>query len=195
MTTEIALTNGYCLTSVRANDGDDYVQLLGDGEIANTIPAIPQPYTQETAQSWIRHRLAFLEKRAVDVCFVIRNSDGSLVGGVGVDDLIPGSAHNGEVGYWLGRESRGRGIAREAVRAFIPYAFDRLALNRLTAHTLHFNAPSIRVLEASGFKLEGRLRKYTRTASGFHDTLVFGLLKDEWSAWSNAVQPAATADR
>ena len=74
-----------------------------------------------------------------------------------------------------------------AVRVFIKYAFDRLTLSRLTAHTLHFNAASIRILENAGFKLEGRLRQYARTASGFHDTLVFGLLREDWSA--HAVQP------
>ena len=179
---EIALTNGFRLTSVREGDCGDYLRLLGDGEVASTIPTIPQPYTQKSAQRWVNHRLAFLEKAGVEVCFAIRNSDGVLVGSIGVDDLIPGSTHNGELGYWLGREHRGRGIAREAVKAFIPYAFDRLALTRLTAHTLDFNAASIRVLKSAGFNLEGRLRQYNRTATGIHDTLVFGLLRQEWSA-------------
>jgi RimJ/RimL family protein N-acetyltransferase len=130
----------------------------------------------------VNHRLTFLKKTGLEVCFAIRNPDGTLIGSVGVDDLSPGRAHNGELGYWLGREHRGRGIAREAVRAFIPYAFQQLELNRLTAHTLHFNSASNRILEASGFKLEGMLRQYTRTTTGFHDTLVFGLLRDEWAA-------------
>ncbi len=177
---EITLTNGYQLTSVREDDCDDYVRFLADGEIARTIPAIPQPYTRASAQCWIRHRLAFLEKAGMEVCFAIRSADGALVGSVGVDDLVLGTDHNGELGYWLGAEHRRRGVAREAVRAFVPYAFERLALERLTAHTLHFNSASIRVLETAGFKLEGRLRRYTRTSTGFHDTLVFGLLKHEW---------------
>jgi len=176
----IALTNGFSLTSVRASDVDDYVRLLKDGEIAATIPVIPQPYTQESAQGWVRHRIAFLEKHGVELCFAIRNSDGVLAGSIGVDDHVPGSTHNGELGYWLGREYRGLGIAREAAHRFIPYAFDRLALTRLTAHTLDSNAPSIRVLEGAGFRLEGRLRQFTQTSKGLRDTLVFGLLREEW---------------
>jgi RimJ/RimL family protein N-acetyltransferase len=105
-----------------------------------------------------------------------------LAGSIGVDDFIPGNTHNGELGYWLAREFRGRGIASEAARVFVPYAFDYLSLDRLTAHTLEFNAASIRVLEAVGFNLEGRLRQYTRTATGLYDTLVFGLLRKEWIA-------------
>ena len=180
--TQLSLPGGHSLTSVRKEDRDDYVRYLGDGEIAKTIPALPQPYTQETAQSWIRHRLMFLERAEVEICFVIRDPAGSLVGSVGVDDLVPGTTHNGELGVWLGAAHRGHGIAREAVRAFIPYAFDTLGLDRITAHTLHFNAASIRVIGGVGFRLEGRLRRYTRTATGVHDTFVFGLLKEEWNA-------------
>ncbi len=180
--TQLSLPGGHSLTSVRKEDRDDYVRYLGDGEIAKTIPALSQPYTQETAQSWIRHRLMFLERAEVEICFVIRDPAGSLVGSVGVDDLVPGTTHNGELGVWLGAAHRGHGIAREAVRAFIPYAFDTLGLDRITAHTLHFNAASIRVIGGVGFRLEGRLRRYTRTATGVHDTFVFGLLKEEWNA-------------
>jgi RimJ/RimL family protein N-acetyltransferase len=193
---EIALTNGFILSSVRAGDVDDYVRLLGDGEVATTIPAIPQPFTQESAKGWVNHRIAFFEKHGVELCFAIRSADGSLAGSIGVDDFIPGSTHNGELGYWLGREFRGRGIAKKAARVFIPYAFDHLLLNRLTAHTLEFNAASIRVLEGVGFSLEGRLRQYTRTTTGLCDTLVFGLLKTEWitKLASNApLQPASGA--
>lgn len=180
--TEIALTNGFSLTSVRASDVDDYVRLLRDGEVAATIPVIPQPYTQEFAQRWVDHRIAFLQKHRVELCFAIRDESGILAGSIGVDDLIPGTTHNGELGYWLGREYRGRGIASEAAHQFISYAFDRLSLARLTAHTLESNAASIRVLEGTGFTLEGRLRQYTRTARGLCDTLVFGLLREEWIA-------------
>jgi RimJ/RimL family protein N-acetyltransferase len=188
---EIVLASGYRLTSVREDDCDRYVGFLADGEIAGTIPVIPQPYTRESAQWWIRHRLTFLDKTGMEVCFAIRQADGALVGSVGVDDLVPGTAHNGELGYWLGREHRGRGIARGAVQAFIPYAFDHLALDRLTAHTLHFNSASIRVIEGAGFKLEGRLRQYTRTSTGIHDTLVYGLLRNEWSTQGPSNPPLA----
>jgi len=69
------------------------------------------------------------------------------------------------------------GLATRAVAAFVPYAFGVLRLARLTAHTLAFNARSVRVLEKNGFLLEGRLRRRMRTAAGDHDALVFGRLR------------------
>jgi len=126
--------DGYHLSSLVATDRDRLVALLSDGEIAGWIPALPQPYTGESADSWIRHRVAHTQ-------------------------------------------ARGRGLATRAVAAFVPYAFGVLRLARLTAHTLAFNARSVRVLEKNGFLLEGRLRRRMRTAAGDHDALVFGRLR------------------
>jgi [ribosomal protein S5]-alanine N-acetyltransferase len=176
----IVLPSGYMLTSTRLDDRDEYVRLLADGEVARLIPVIPQPYTTETADKWIRHRLAFTAKCGHEITFCIRSPAGVLAGSVGVDDLPVGTARVGELGYWLGADHRGRGIARQAVHAFIPYAFATLGLERLTAHTLHFNVASARILTGAGFELEDRLVQHTKTATGLHDTLRFSLLKRDW---------------
>jgi ribosomal-protein-alanine N-acetyltransferase len=173
----IEVSAGCHLSGVGQGDREALVQLLSDGEIATFIPAIPQPYTEASA-AWVRHRME-TARGGTEISFAIRDPAGTMVGSVGVDDLKVGRAHNGELGYWLAPSARGRGLASEAVRAFIPYAFDVLALERLSAHTLHFNQRSIRVLETNGFLLEGRLRRYTRTSTGLHDTLVFGLLRND----------------
>jgi [ribosomal protein S5]-alanine N-acetyltransferase len=179
-----SLPDGYTLTSARIEDRDDYVRLLGDGEVASVIPAIPQPYTREIGEAWIRHRLQLVEDQGCEICFSIRGPTGALAGSVGVNDLVVGSAVDGELGYWLGIAHRGRGIMRAAVRAFIPYAFGRLALERLTAHALPSNGTSARILTGAGFRLEGRLPHHIQTPSGRQDALVFGLLRSEWQTMS-----------
>ena len=52
-----------------------------------------------------------------------------------------------EVGYWLGLEFWGRGIATRALRAFL--AFE--PVRPLHAHVARHNASSLRVLEECGF--------------------------------------------
>ena len=44
------------------------------------------------------------------------------------------------------------------------------------------NAPSIRLVERLGFTIEGRLRAEWETHIGVRDTLIYGLLRDEWRA-------------
>ncbi len=174
----IEVGGGYHLSSLQPADRERLVALLSDGEVARWIPVLPRPYTSRSADSWIEHRADYAQRRP-EISFVIRDPAGTIVGSVGVDDLRDPRAHNGELGYWLDPAERGRGLATRAVGAFISYAFGGLGLARLTAHTLVFNFRSVRVLEKNGFVREGRLRRRARTATGDHDVLVFGLLRDD----------------
>lgn len=55
------------------------------------------------------------------------------------------------VGYWLGREHWGRGIASGALRVFL----DEVAIRPLHARVARHNVASIRVLEKCGFVITG----------------------------------------
>jgi RimJ/RimL family protein N-acetyltransferase len=61
--------------------------------------------------------------------------------------------HDGErdVGYWIGREHWGRGVATAALSAFL----DELDTRPLHAHVATHNIGSIRVLERCGFERTG----------------------------------------
>jgi RimJ/RimL family protein N-acetyltransferase len=65
-----------------------------------------------------------------------------------------------EVGYWLGREFWGRGIATEALSQFLGVVKTR----PLFAHVAKHNHGSRRVLEKCGFKVIGE-DKYTIPAN------------------------------
>jgi RimJ/RimL family protein N-acetyltransferase len=56
-----------------------------------------------------------------------------------------------EVGYWIGKESWGRGIATRALSEFLGHVKTR----PLYAHVAKHNLASLRVLEKSGFTLYG----------------------------------------
>ena len=58
------------------------------------------------------------------------------------------------VGYWLGKEHWGKGIATRALAAFLHLVTER----PLYAHVAKHNVGSIRVLEKCGFRVEGEER-------------------------------------
>jgi [ribosomal protein S5]-alanine N-acetyltransferase len=87
-----------------------------------------------------------------------------------------------ELGYILRRDHWGRGIAREAVSAVVQYGFATLGLRRIFADTDPDNLGSIALLKSLGFRQEGHLRGEWETHIGVRDSLIFGLLADEWSA-------------
>jgi RimJ/RimL family protein N-acetyltransferase len=73
--------------------------------------------------------------------------DGRVVGNV------VSFEHSGEreVGYWIGREHWGRGVATRALRMFLAHDGTRPLYARVAGH----NVASIRVLEKCGFEVCG----------------------------------------
>jgi len=110
---------------------------------------------------------------------VIRNSDGKLVGRVSYFDLNPRNRAV-EIGYTIGTEFRGKGYGREAVGLLLAYLFDTLKVNKVMAQTADFNQPSVALLSALGFHLDGRLRQHHELDGELHDDLHYSLLKDEF---------------
>ena len=91
----------------------------------------------------------------------IRNDPSSLVrvipDGTAISGMVLSFERNGvrELGYWIGREFWGRGIATRAVAAFLPLD----PFRPLTAHVLKDNSASIRVLEKNGFVTVDEVRE------------------------------------
>ena len=104
--------------------------------------------------------------------------DGSVIGGVRLTLERSGS---GTLGYGLGTEHWGQGIATEAVREVVRYAFEELRLHRVQAWVFANNAASQRVLEKVGFSYEGVLREKVAWGDTRVDDKVFGLLRHEWT--------------
>jgi RimJ/RimL family protein N-acetyltransferase len=66
---------------------------------------------------------------------------------------------NAEVGYWLGEAWWGRGLASDALRQVVDWAFAALPeLTRITAHVFAANEASQAVARKCGFVREGVLR-------------------------------------
>jgi len=66
-----------------------------------------------------------------------------------------------EVGYWLGKEYWGRGIASQALAQFLEYIETR----PLYAHVAKHNIASRRVLEKCGFTISGEDRFFSQILS------------------------------
>jgi RimJ/RimL family protein N-acetyltransferase len=105
--------------------------------------------------------------------------DGAAVGAIGLllrDDVYRLSA---EIGYWLGEEFWGRGIASRAVAALSDYAFASFGLCRLYAEVFEWNPASMRVLEKAGYQFEGRLRKGVIKDGQVIDACLYALVREK----------------
>jgi RimJ/RimL family protein N-acetyltransferase len=82
-------------------------------------------------------------------------------------------------GLMLDPAMRGRGLAREATRAFARHVFDDLGFHRIELECYGFNERAIRHFEACGFTREGVKRQAYRRGDGWVDGVLFGALAQE----------------
>ena len=108
--------------------------------------------------------------------WAVTRKDDRMLGFVSAGLRRPGVS---EIGYLFARETWGQGVAREALAALLTQLFGE-GMRRVFADIDPDNAPSIRLVERLGFTLEGRLRAEWETHIGVRDTVIYGLLRDEW---------------
>lgn len=107
---------------------------------------------------------------------VVVEQDGAFLGWVGVTRWNP-TYRSASLGYSYAVPAWGRGIATEAGRALLDWAFGTWDLNRVQAETDTRNLASARVLEKLGFQREGTLREDCIVDGEISDSWVFGLLR------------------
>ena len=115
----------------------------------------PYPYGVEEAEAWIEH----CDREQEPVSQFAIEAEGVLVGGIGFEALSDVNRIGAEIGYWIGEQYWGRGIATAALREASRRAFAEFQFERLQAMVFGSNGASMRVLEKAGYQVEGRLRR------------------------------------
>lgn len=168
------------LRTWRRGDEAELARQANDERVArNMRDYFPQPYTLTDARTWVALNLQITP--ATSLAIEVR---GRVAGAIGLrqgEDVFRRSA---EIGYWLGVAHHGRGIATEAVRAFVEYAFATFDVCRLQAGVFEWNAASARVLEKAGFVLESRERSSITKDGRTADRFVYALVRDGTNAGS-----------
>ncbi|MEX0750336.1 MAG: GNAT family protein [Dehalococcoidia bacterium] len=109
--------------------------------------------------------------------------DDALIGNCGIRRK-DGKDFEADIGYELSPAHWGRGYATEAARAMVAYGFEELKMHRVSSWCIADNVASARVLEKAGLRPEGRLRLNEHFKDRYWDTLLFGVLREEWQAAS-----------
>jgi [ribosomal protein S5]-alanine N-acetyltransferase len=110
---------------------------------------------------------------------VERVSDGAFIGWCSLNPWSP-QHRSTSLGYCFDEATWGQGLATEAARELLRWAFDTLDLNRVQAETDTRNLASARVLEKLGFVREGTLREDCVVNGEVSDSWVYGLIGREW---------------
>jgi RimJ/RimL family protein N-acetyltransferase len=134
------------------DDVDAITEACQDPEIPRWT-RVPAPYTREHALEFV-DRSARTWQQGTDAPFVIVDAETQeLLGAIGVH-RFRGEDDGPEVGYWLKREARGRGLATRALRLVTDWAGKELGVRLLLQADVR-NLASRRVAEKARFRYIG----------------------------------------
>jgi len=149
-----------------------------DFEIAR-YTTIPHPYTLKNAEDFIKlTHLKINKKKAFEYGIELKETRG-IIGMIGLMN-IDYNNKNAEVGYWLGKNYWGKGIMKDAIKLILNFGFKELKLVRIYARVMHPNIASAKLLEKSGFKCEGTMRKSTFRNDKWMDNINYSILSNEF---------------
>lgn len=142
-------------------DAPRIATLLGDLDVARMTSRIPHPYGLDDAEGFIAHCHASDPRTGRN--FVVELEDEGVVGSLGFS-----TPENGylEVGYWIGRQWWGRGLATEALQGALMWAAGDWRKRLVAAGHFADNPASGQVLVKAGFLYTGETRTLPSMARG-----------------------------
>jgi RimJ/RimL family protein N-acetyltransferase len=151
-------------------------RLAGDRRIAENSRRLPHPYSQGDAVEFVRSISASHE-----TVFLIEK-DFAPIGMVGVDWR---DQDGPELGYWLGVDHWGQGLATEAAHAVIDFTFEEFDTSHMRAGARVANPASRNVLEKCGFQWSGvELHRFEALGSSA-PVDCFRLTRSIWASLKN----------
>jgi RimJ/RimL family protein N-acetyltransferase len=133
----------------------DFERMLDDVDIVRHT-RVPMNPPQGFAARWVGRYVTGWEDGSC-AGFAILSTEAAFLGLAGIVDLDL-HARQGEIGYVVLGEARGRGVAGRALRLVTDWAFEGLTLERIELRIDVDNEPSIRVAERAGYRRDGVLR-------------------------------------
>ena len=143
------------LRPFRETDAPALHRLVNDWEVAKNLARVPFPYPEALAQSWIASTWAQIAAGEAWDLAIVGEENGAelLVGCIGL--TMHRGTREAELGYWVGRKYWGHGVAPEAARCLLDWAFTSLELDAVVASALEDNERSAKVLLRLGLHETG----------------------------------------
>lgn len=170
------------LRALRAEDAEHHLRWRNDPEVVHWATGGDPCFGPVTAEALARgfETMLRLDPRESAVLTVEDRADGSVIGMVDYRDLDP-FAGQATVGVTIGdRDHWGRGHGSEALLLLVGHLFRAFGLHRVELDTWSGNERAVRAFTRAGFREEGLRRGAVPVAGRRYDTVLFGMLREEW---------------
>jgi ribosomal-protein-alanine N-acetyltransferase len=153
----------------RESDADALHRHADNREVSKHLrDRFPYPYGMEQARTF----LGWIARQPAQTVWAIE-VNGEACGGIGIELHNDVERVSAEIGYWLGQQCWGRGIATAALTAVTAEAFKLFDISRIYAVPFADHTASIRVLEKAGYVREGHMRQSAIKDGKIRDQMLF----------------------
>jgi [ribosomal protein S5]-alanine N-acetyltransferase len=171
------LFEGIILRPWSLTDESILAKIADNKRIANNLrDGFPNPYSLDDARNWLK--LIVPENDPPRYFAII--ADNCLSGSIGIIAKTNIYRKNVEIGYFIGEEFWGRGIATKAIKAATTYAFSTFDIVRVYAEPFSDNPGSRRALVKAGFTLEAVFKNYVIKNGNIKDSCIYSVLRENW---------------
>ncbi len=163
------------LRPIERKDIPLFIRWVNDREVIRYVGLV-MPMTLEEEEAWFDRQVNDPRGKVL----TIETETGEPIGTVSLSSIDQVNRHAilgimiGEKQYW------NQGYGRDAIQTMLRFAFEDLNLQRVGLSVADFNERGIRCYLRCGFKQEGVLRQHRFTGGRYHDTIMMGVLRDEW---------------
>ncbi len=169
-------------------------QMLSDS-IAESVdhlrPWMPWAHGEpEPAEAKVEHLKKFrgmFDLQQDYVYGIFNQEETRLLGGTGLHTRL--GREQLEIGYWIHKDFANQGLVTESTAALIKVAFEVIRIHRIEIHCDPRNLASASIPRKLGFTHEGTLRSKMRFLDHWIDSMIWGLVEDEYPG-----SPSSKAD-
>jgi ribosomal-protein-alanine N-acetyltransferase len=112
--------------------------------------------------------------------YLCRGEDGALVGILNISQIFMGDFRSAYLGYYVFAPYARNRYMTEGLALLLREAFRTWKLHRVEANIRPENAPSKRLAERLGFRLEGYSPRYLRVDGKWRDHERWAITKEDW---------------
>lgn len=163
----------------KTEDAKSLAAALSNEKVLNNLrDGLPFPYTEKDALDYIN---AMRNADPSSTFAYAIDIDGTAVGSVAAFRQSNIHFRTAELGYYLAEEYWGKGVMTEAVKKLCETIFTQTDIIRIYAEPFVCNIGSRRVLEKSGFQLEGVMKHNALKNGKVLDMAMYALTKEPYS--------------
>ncbi len=176
-------------------DAEEYYDLEQDGlkhHLADFMPGVPNLGSHDEGVREMREKIRTTIDRwenDAEYRFLIREKgDETIIGQIGITNVIRNVAQSAFIGYWIGNKWLNKGYATEATAALLNVAFEHLRLHRISIWIAPENTASLRIVEKLNLRFEGTALRSLYQGGKWADTHIFAITWEEWTEKKHEIE-------